>query len=124
MLSKSQFVHMCVCVSVCVCSVFDYHLNVFLPPLPNIGCPKFLEILNIRGKVMARNGLKFENFYSYRVYNCRTKKVFFLANLGFINFARIRRQLVTKNFRDSESLGKSKVKRSGLRFEHFCLEGA
>ena len=35
--------HMCVCLSVCVSIHFwgRYCLNVFLPPLPVVGCPKF-----------------------------------------------------------------------------------
>ena len=43
---------MSVCVSVClsVCSLLRYRLNVFLPPLPKVGCPKLLEIQNHWGK--------------------------------------------------------------------------
>ena len=64
MLSISRNVHMCVCLSVClfVCSFLRYRLTVFLPPLPEVGCPKFLEIRNPRGKVMERSGLRFDNF--------------------------------------------------------------
>ena len=51
------------CVHVFVCSLLRYRLNVFLPPLPEVGCPKFLEIRNPWGKVMVRSGLRFENFY-------------------------------------------------------------
>ena len=53
-----------VCLSVClsvrpsvrpsVCSLLRYHLNVFLPPLPHVGCPIFLEIRNNWGKIMER----------------------------------------------------------------------
>ena len=52
------------CPSVCpsVCSLLRYRLNVFLPPLPEVGCPIFLEIRNPRGKVMERSGLTFEHF--------------------------------------------------------------
>ena len=39
-----------------------YRLTVFLPPLPEVGCPIFLEILNPWGKVMERSGLTFEHF--------------------------------------------------------------
>ena len=39
-----------------------YHLTVFLPPLPKIGCAIFLEIQNPWGKVMERSGLRFELF--------------------------------------------------------------
>ena len=67
MLSISRFVHMCVCLSVClsVClfvHFLRYRLNIFLPPLPEVGCLKILEIRNPCGKVMERSGLKFEHF--------------------------------------------------------------
>ena len=35
---------------------------VFLPPLPEVGCPIFLEIRNPWGKVVERSGLTFEHF--------------------------------------------------------------
>ena len=37
-------------------------LTVFLPPLPEVGCPIFLEIRNPWGKVMERSGLRFGTF--------------------------------------------------------------
>ena len=37
-------------------------LTVFLPPLPEVGCPIFLEIRNPWGKVMERSGLIFKHF--------------------------------------------------------------
>ena len=53
-----------VCVSMCpfVCSLLRYRLNVFLPPLPKVECPFFLEIRNPWGKVMERCGLRFKHF--------------------------------------------------------------
>ena len=53
-----------VCGSVCpfVCSLFTYRLNVFLPPLPKVGCPIFLEIPNPWGKLMERSGLRSKHF--------------------------------------------------------------
>ena len=53
-----------VCLSVClsVCSLLRYRLNVFLPPLPKVGYPIFLEIRNPWGKVMERSGLRLEHF--------------------------------------------------------------
>ena len=36
-------------------------LDVFLPPLPEVGCPIFLEIRNPWGKVMEGSGLTFEH---------------------------------------------------------------
>ena len=64
MLSISRNVRPSVCVSVClsVCSLLRYRLTVFLPPLPEVGCPIFLEIRNPWGKVMERSGLRFEHF--------------------------------------------------------------
>ena len=64
MLSISRNVHMCVCLFVClsVCSLLRYRLTVFLPPPPEVGCPKLLEIRNPWGKVMVISGLIFEHF--------------------------------------------------------------
>ena len=64
MLSISWNVRLRVRVFVCpsVCSLLRYHLNVFLPPLPKVGCPIFLEIQKPWGKVMKRSGLRFEHF--------------------------------------------------------------
>jgi hypothetical protein len=41
---------------------FRSFLTVFLPPLPEVGCPIFLEIRNPWEKVMERSGLTFEHF--------------------------------------------------------------
>ena len=62
--SKCPSVGPCVRVFVrlSVCSLLRYRLNGFLPPLPEVGCPIFLEIRNPWGKVMERSGLTFENF--------------------------------------------------------------
>ena len=43
-------------------SLLRYSLTVFLPPLPEVGCPIFLEIRNPWGKVMERSGITFEHF--------------------------------------------------------------
>ena len=40
---------------------FRSFLTVFLPPLPEVGCPIFLEIRNPWGKVMERSGLRYEH---------------------------------------------------------------
>ena len=67
----------CPSVCVCVCSPLRYRLTVFLPPLPEVGCPIFLEIRNPWGKVMERSGLTFEHFclevVSNRRWFCLTK---------------------------------------------------
>ena len=103
MLSISRFVHMFVCLSVCLFTFdvpfkhlftptaqsqmsnifrdseslgksngkkwsqilkqsFSLRLTVFLPPFPEVQCPKFLDIQNLWGKVMERSGLTFEHF--------------------------------------------------------------
>ena len=41
---------------------FCSFLTVFLPPLPEVGCPIFLGIQNPWGKVMERSGLRYEHF--------------------------------------------------------------
>ena len=63
-MSKCPSVRLCVCLCVhlCVCSLLRYRLTVFLPPLPEVGYPIFLEIRNPWGKVMERSGLRYENF--------------------------------------------------------------
>ena len=52
----------CLCVRLSICSLLRYRLNVFLPPLPEVGCPIFLEIRNPWGKVMEESGLRYEHF--------------------------------------------------------------
>ena len=68
------------CPSVCVsvCSLLRYRLTVFLPPLPEVGCPIFLEIRNPCWKVLERSGLRYEHFSWKIVLNRRAKKSFFL----------------------------------------------
>ena len=44
-------------------SLLRYRLTVFLPPLPEVGCPIFLEVRNPWRKVMERSGLRYEHFY-------------------------------------------------------------
>ena len=58
-------VHIFVCLSVClfVCSLLRYWLMVFLPPLPEVRFPIFLEIRNPWGKKMERTGLIFEHIF-------------------------------------------------------------
>ena len=56
---KSKCPFVCPSVRLCVCSLLRYRLTVFLPPLPEVGCPIFLEIRNPWGKVMGRSGLTF-----------------------------------------------------------------
>ena len=51
-------VSVCLSVCLCVCSLLRYCLNVFLPPLPKVGCPIILEIQNPLGKIMEGSGLR------------------------------------------------------------------
>ena len=62
--SKCPYVCLCFCVFVClsVYSLLRYRLTVFLPPLPEVGCPIFLEIRNPWGKVMERSGVTYKHF--------------------------------------------------------------
>ena len=82
-LSVRRSVHLCVCPS--VCSLLRDRLNVFLPPLPEVECPIFLEIRNPWGKVMERSGLRLEHFCLEVVLNCDAKKVCFLADFALQN---------------------------------------
>ena len=66
-------------------SPLRYHVNVFLPPLPVVGRPTFLEIRNPWGKVMKRSGLTFEYFCLEVVQNRRAKKCFFCADFALQN---------------------------------------
>ena len=121
MLSISQNVRRSVCLY--VCSFLRYRLNVFLLPLPEVGCPIFLELRNPWGKVMERSGLGYEHFCLKIVENCVTKKSFFsplyslffdlLRFLVFFNglFAPTSQSRMSNIFRDSESLGNSNGKK-------------
>ena len=61
----------------------EIYLNIFLPPLPKVGCQIFLEIWKPWGKVMERRGLIFDLFC---LKNClkspRKKKCFFFADFA------------------------------------------
>ena len=122
MLSISRNVRLSVCPSVClcVCSLLRYRLLVFLPPLPKVGCPIFLEIRNPWGKVMERSGLRYEHFmFENSLKSPQKKKSFFLhffrssSVFGLFNglFALTSRSRMSNIFRDSESLGKSNGKK-------------
>ena len=79
MLSISRFVHMCVCVSVCVSFcvfTFEVPFKRLFAPLPEVQCPKYLEIRNPWGKVMERSGLRFENFTNKGCKIAMQKKLF------------------------------------------------
>ena len=68
-----------------VCSLLRYRLNVFLPPLPEVGCLIFLEIRNPLGKVMERSGLIFEHFLFKNCQKSPRKKKCFFADFALQN---------------------------------------
>ena len=84
MLSISQNVRLSVRLSVRVFT-FEVLFNVFLPPLPKVGCPIFLEIRNPWGKIMERSGLRFKHFCLEVVLKRKTKQKFFLADFALQN---------------------------------------
>ena len=60
---KSKCPSVCVSVRVSVrLLTFEVPLKRLLPPLPEVGCPKNLQIWNPWGKEMERSGLRFEHF--------------------------------------------------------------
>ena len=135
MLSISQNVRLSVCLWVClsVCSLLRYRLTVFLPPLPEVGCPIFLEIRNPWGKVMERSGLRYEHFCLKIVENRVTKKSFFsplfslfLDHLRFSVFLPVFLPPLPKVgypiFLEIRNPWGKVLERSGLRYKHFCLE--
>ena len=67
------------CLRPCVCSLLRYRLNVFLPPLPEVGYPIFLEIRNPWGKVMERSGLRIEIFLFVKCLKSPRKKKFLVV---------------------------------------------
>ena len=67
-----------------------YRLNVFFPPLPEVGCPIFLELRNHWGKVMERSGLRFNDFCLELDYNCQKKNKKKLADFALQNMVETR----------------------------------
>ena len=99
---------------------------VFLPPLPEVRCPIFLEIRNLWGKVMERNGLRYEHFCLK--FFCSAKKSFFFSLI----FSLLRYPLTVflpplpkvgcPIFLEIHNPWGKVMERSSLTFEHFCLE--
>ena len=135
MLSTSQFVHICVCLSVCLCvclyvHFLRYNWNLFLPPHPEVKCPKLLEIWNPWGKVMERSGLRFKNFYYQRVWNrrefCFTEQDFLVSLfLTLFNslFVPTSQSPMSKHLRFLKSLGKSNGKKWSQIWELLLIKG-
>ena len=83
MLSISRFFRPCGCLCVClsVCSLLRYCLNVFLPRLPEIGCPIFFEIQNPWEEVVSDL-----NIFVWKWSKIAAqKKVFFCADFALEN---------------------------------------
>ena len=75
----------CRSVCLCVCSLLRYRLNVFLPPLPEVGCPIFFRDSESLGK---SNGKKLSNICTFLFKNCLKslhKKIFFFADFALQN---------------------------------------
>ena len=68
------FKSICPPVCVSVCSLLRYRVNVFLPPLPEVGYQIFLELWNPWEKGMKRSGLRLEHVCLEVVLNRQTKK--------------------------------------------------
>ena len=61
------------------------YFEAYFAPLPEVGCPKFLEFQNSREKVLERSGLRIEHFCWDVVLNCRAKKSLFFADFALQN---------------------------------------
>ena len=131
MLSIGRNVRLSVCPSVCLCvfSLLRYRLTVFLPPLPEVGCPIFLEIRNPWGK---SNGKKWSQIWTFLFENClkllRKKKFFsslFSVFFGFRSFLTVfvppLPEVGCPIFLEIRNPRGKVMERSGLRYEHFCL---
>ena len=105
----------CVCVRVSV-HFLRYRLNIVLPPLPEVGYPKNLEIWNPCGKVVEIAGLRFKYFCSKnglklprqeKFFTDFLKENFFTFEVPFKHlFAPTSGNRMSNIFRDLESLGK------------------
>ena len=131
MLSISWNVRPSVRLYVCpsVCSLLRYRLTVFLPPLPEVGCPIFLEIRNRWRKVMERIGLRYEHFCLKIFLNRRAKKSFFLHFFGLLRFLVFLKvflpplpEVRCPIFLEIRNPWGKVMERSGLRYEHYCLK--
>ena len=99
-----------ICPSVCLSVHFlRYRLHVFLPPFPTVWCPKFLEILNPWGKVMARSGLLL-----IKGVKSQHKQIFFGKFCLFSPLPKVQCQ----NFLVFQNPWGKVMERNGLRFKN------
>ena len=131
MLSISWNVRLCVRLSLCVsvCLFLRYQLNVFLPPISEVKCPKIFEIRNPWGKVVDEVVSDLNIFAQEMVLNCCGGKGFFYHFFFFICL--LLRYCLNVFFPPLLKVGCPKflelrnpwekiLERNGLRFEHFC----
>ena len=124
---KSKCPSVCPSVRLSVCSLLRYRLTVFLPPLPDVGCPIFLELRNPWGKVMERSGLRYEHFCLEILKNRRAKKSFFSSLFSLLRyrltvFLPPLLKVGCPIFLEIRNPWGKVMERSGLRYEHFCLK--
>ena len=76
---------LCVCLCVWVYSLLRYHLNVFLPPLAKVGCPKVFEIWNHLGNKLEEvvSYLKYFTNKECKIAAQKEKNVFFWRILPY-----------------------------------------
>ena len=98
-------------VFVCGFTFLRYKLNVFLPPLPEVGCPKSLDIWNPWGKVVGRTGLRCEHFLICSLLRYR-------LNIFLTPFYKVG----CPNFLEIGNPWGKVMERNGLRCEHFVLK--
>ena len=108
-------------------SLLRYRLTVFLPPLPEVGCPIFLEIRNPWGKVMERSGLRYEHFCLKWSKIATQKKVFFSLIFSLLRypltvFLTPLPKVGCPIFLKIQNPWGKVMERNGLTFEHFFLE--
>ena len=114
---------MCVCVSVClsVCLfTFELLLNIFLPPLPKVWCPNFVETRNPWEKVMERRGFQIWKLLLIKGANLPRQKKQFLTDFFICIFAPISK-VQCPNFLDFWNSLRKVMEISGLRFWKLLL---
>ena len=76
--SISRNVRMFVFLSVClsVRHTFSLYITLFLPPLPKVQCPNFVNFWNPGRKVMESGGVQYENFCLFGFTIAAAKKFF------------------------------------------------
>ena len=126
---KSKCPYVCLFVCLSVRHFFSLSLTVFLPPLPKVKCPNFLDIRNPWGKIMKKkvSDLKTFGHEACKIAAMKRKKItdFFLHL--FTSFKRLFApnfwSPMSKLFRYFESLGKSNGKKWSQTVKHLLIMG-